>query len=389
MLPPIGVDFGLRCVWCPGTGVCAHYNKFERVFPCDDALRQNGGYPGGSDCNRPAKLVKGDARLPPKLPVRAWPNGAFQYDPVKVVPVSVVIPSFARPHNIRHQLRWLLSLEPLHRQGSEVIISHGSSQSYTESDNINSARVSMRCITCSEAPLRHLNQTSLNLRWFTAHRFFAASAAKNDVVLHLDDDLVPGEAMLQALIDTVALEPGFPHYEAASTPPGLHGPSGMGRSCSANGYQRGRTGGTSVAVLTNLASSSRALNMRYIKAFEDVAPLLEATRGNGEDLTFSWFARRGGGQRTANGTCDVPDRDACATSRGEFQWLTGAIDPGGGKGDGAFHARAGHYETRDRICTCLDSGLVEAELAHCVASGYQRQLFLEENRHNREQRDEL
>ena len=39
-----------------------------------------------------------------------------------------------------------------------------------------------------------MDSAALNAEIFTAHRFFAAAQGANDVLLHLDDDLVPGGA---------------------------------------------------------------------------------------------------------------------------------------------------------------------------------------------------
>ena len=75
---------------------------------------------------------------------------------------------------------------------------------------------------------------------------------------------------------------------------------------------------------------NQALNRRYLAAFDQLfAPLLRSTRGNGEDLTYSHFARLAGGARRAIGTCDNEGhlRDACAVATGEFAYLTGAINP--------------------------------------------------------------
>ena len=52
---------------------------------------------------------------------------------------------------------------------------------------------------CADRPVRHVDSTARNAEHFTAHRYFAAARSANEVLLHLDDDLVPGEAMLQAL----------------------------------------------------------------------------------------------------------------------------------------------------------------------------------------------
>lgn len=46
----------------------------------------------------------------------------------------------------------------------------------------------------------HIDAVFRNARWFTAHRYLAAANASNQVVLHLDDDLVPGERTMQLLV---------------------------------------------------------------------------------------------------------------------------------------------------------------------------------------------
>lgn len=81
--------------------------------------------------------------------------------------------------------------------------------------------------------------------------------------------------LTQALIDRVALEPGFPEAELKW---GLYGPSGLGRTCGSRGYKQG---GTKI-VLTSLAATSAATNRAFTRQFEDFAPLLEGSRGNGE-----------------------------------------------------------------------------------------------------------
>ena len=42
-------DDGIRCVWCVALGQCRDYVK-SRAFPCADATRKGGGYPGGDRC---------------------------------------------------------------------------------------------------------------------------------------------------------------------------------------------------------------------------------------------------------------------------------------------------------------------------------------------------
>jgi hypothetical protein len=116
--PSAGVDFGIRCVWCESEAACREYNKFTHRFPCADALRGGGGYPGGASCAAAARVSVGASR--PSLPPQPS-YSPFAYRPRTKQPVSVAIPSFTRPGNLHHQLVWLLQLEPLHRRGSEVL----------------------------------------------------------------------------------------------------------------------------------------------------------------------------------------------------------------------------------------------------------------------------
>ena len=346
--PPPGIDTGLRCVWCESAGACLAYNKFTLLLPCADALRGGGGYPGGSTCEQAGRVKVGPSHRPPAQPHYQ----PFVHQPRSAQPVSVVVPSFARPHNLHHQLIWLLQLEPLHRSGSEVLIAHGSRSSWEQRGAVDDATADgCAVLRCAASSVRHIDSTALNEEYYTAHRFFAARESHNEVLLHMDDDLVVGEAMLQALIDAVVAEPGFP--DAPS--PGLYGPSGFGRACgAASGYQRGRgTDPSAATVLTNLAVTSKRLNNRYLHVFNATyGPLLQHTRGNGEDLTYSHVARLGGGPRQALGSCDTQgqQRDACATASGEWAYLAGAVNPRGG---GAFHGQQGHFDVRDRLCRCL------------------------------------
>jgi hypothetical protein len=111
------------------------------------------------------------------------------------VPVSVVIASFARPSNLPHALSWLLRLEPIHRERSEILVAHGSLRSLSAASAID-ANATAACAQSSSpdrcapvsARVRHLDTTEHNARHFAAQRFFAAASATNDVLLHLDDE---------------------------------------------------------------------------------------------------------------------------------------------------------------------------------------------------------
>ena len=58
---------------------------------------------------------------------------------------------------------------------------------------------------CDAGRVLHIDSISANRAWFTAHRYFAAAKARNDVLVHLDDDLLPGEATLSTALDPIPL----------------------------------------------------------------------------------------------------------------------------------------------------------------------------------------
>ena len=397
--PPAGIDLSVRCVWCPSKNTCEVYHRHTFDFPCDDAIRHGGGYPGGERCSAPYKRPKA---------APAWVNNArptwgerFSYEPVTDVPVSVIIPSFSRMSNLPFGLAWLLRLEPLLREGSEIIVSHGSRQSF-EAVHAMQANLTIECNdptrrACADdyaARVRHIDNVKINKNVYVAQRYFAARSAANAVLLHVDDDIVPGEAMLQALIDRVASEPGFPSY--AEYAPGLYGPSGLGRYCSQDGYttevktdkwieQR-----DAQFLSSQLTATSSAANAIYLERFEtDYAQLLHASGGNGEDLTFARSVGRVGpsgkrGVLQPVGSCSAERalahhhprgwRDACATREMEIAWVRGHAHDEYWASTGQYHTRADHYEAREAICKCLHKphynmgkkGYVGAELRDCA-----------------------
>ncbi|KAL1530731.1 hypothetical protein AB1Y20_001630 [Prymnesium parvum] len=369
--PPALVDVGTRCVWCPSLGGCAEYVKHTFDFPCADAIRAGGGYPGGAQCPsqtavNPLPFTRGNA---------SKPTPRFSYTPQTSEPVTIVIASFGRPSNLPTAAAYLLQLEPLRRPRSELLISHGSRRSLASAAACDATAASICAAApapgCAVGKLRHVDATALNRRYFAAQRFFSARRnGSNAVLLHVDDDLVPTEAMLQALVDHVAQERGFPHY--AWDAPGLVGPSSFRRSCGPAGYTRGHQPADAAhpAVLTNLAATSAVANARFVDAFarEGYAPLLLATRGNGEDLLFSHAIGRAGGERQTVGACaeSSASRDSCGLRQGEFAWIRGDEADEVGAARNQAHKQPRHYDTRDTMCRCLAGGRVGEQLLTCV-----------------------
>ena len=166
-----------------------------------------------------------------------------------------------------------------------MVISHGSQRSLQQHMRTNEL-LAAGCAAlpqerpCARAGIKHVDAISMNELVGAAQRFFTAvKNTTNDVVVHLDDDLVPTESLLQALIDAVSLElPGRPL--------GIYGPSGLARSCGPRGYTRGYETPDEAhrTVLTQLAATSTAANHRYVHEFaQSWQGLLEQTRGNGAE----------------------------------------------------------------------------------------------------------
>ena len=72
-------------------------------------------------------------------------------------PVSVVIPSYARAHNLPTGLCSLLKYGPLRRAGSEVVVAHGSARSLNASASIDAAVDRCAGAGASSSRLRHLD----------------------------------------------------------------------------------------------------------------------------------------------------------------------------------------------------------------------------------------
>ena len=260
--------------------------------------------------------------------------------------ISVVIPTVSNQWTVQGALRYLLvaliQSPQLSHPRSEVILNHGTEASYrarSELERLVSLRLRRPTLSNSQqepAPscrhrllpkepngtavdtqhLAHAQHLSAALcvvhsygpraELFAASRFFAAaSIATNEVIITIDDDVLPYAPQLSPLLEAfacgVALESGFPRYSLSTQAPGLHG--NQERFCDARGYEQKarRPGGPThrrqhrgpLVVLTNFASFSRELARRLTARFDDwYGELIVRSRGNGEDIVFSDGVRK-------------------------------------------------------------------------------------------------
>ena len=247
---------------------------------------------------------------------------------LRTIPVSVVIPTMSSERT-RWCLPWLiaeLSQGPLlHNSKSEILISHGSNESFEMRDEI--SRRTIRELRWSLArrlkvidshsdgviatrkafalsQISHLLGPSIEM--YAAARYYAAAIAQNEVIISIDDDVLPYPSQMKLLLElacSVTREAGFPRYATNAPPPGLHGP--QKRYCDLFGYtepprRRGRASVPREAILlTDFAAMSRTLVRRVTADFnESFGMLMRSEHGNGEDITFAHAVKRHGGNFT-------------------------------------------------------------------------------------------
>ena len=286
----------------------------------------------------------------------SWDRQERLATPLMRAGVSIVIPSFARPHNLYSLLPGLLRHRAMQHPASEIIVSHASARSWREHAQIDAsvraacvreacekAQSALRlCGSCASPPwrVRHLDHTAQNRAFRTALRFVAANEARNGAIVHMDDDLIPTPALLDKLVWRAvrASREGTMALFGAKR-----------RSCNASGYALlAQPGHNATLVLTNLASSTAQTTAAFVRMLNrSYLPLLQHTAGNGEDLVYAHFVR------------------ASAGVVRQVRGLIKSIDQGGATKNAHSHSDA-HLEARGAICACLARRMTGGALAQCV-----------------------
>ena len=114
--------------------------------------------------------------------------------------LSVVIPTMgraARSRNVVHMGRALLASPVFRHPRSELLLSHGSAESFAQRHSVD-RDLADPAFKSGFAPLRGFNLSARvthlhgpRPELFVASRFFAAAAARNEVVISMDDDVMP------------------------------------------------------------------------------------------------------------------------------------------------------------------------------------------------------
>ena len=137
--------------------------------------------------------------------------------------------------------------------------------------------------------LLHWNGTSIG----AGMRYAAAANAANEVIFHLDDDVIPSWARAEQLAALVR-----------ARPEGIYGLDS--RACDPKGYRMLRPPRHADGLVTEVVSprgfpvmltrclaTSRTLTRRFLRSWEtDYHALLVSTAGNGDDIVFNHWAHR-------------------------------------------------------------------------------------------------
>jgi len=156
------------------------------------------------------------------------------------LPVSVVIPISSRIRSLPKVLTHVLSLPTMQHQDSEVLVSYISQESWDQRAMIHSKtnRIIMSRDTSASqfevSKLIHLNYVEPNKQIGCATRYFTATQASNNVVVHLESNIVPTDESMRNGIQSVRREIGFPNYENRTGIPHFYG--NTRRACGPRGY---------------------------------------------------------------------------------------------------------------------------------------------------------
>ena len=302
--------------------------------------------------------------------------------------VSLIIPTGGLQQALLvNSVATLLNMAVLKRPGSQIVLSHYTNASVGRIESLRKAVAA----TCDEGTLIQVDSVRENVQFGPAHRYaVAAEVSTGDVVMHLDDDMLPSEALLNAMITNANEKRGM-----------LWGYRKFVRKCSSDGYickgppdvicvphQSGTDTAnaahdfsicrpsaphqSSTYALTGVSAMARELSSQFVISVQlseaAYGPLLRKTDGNGEDLVFNHWALKSGYQvgwiACPQLVQSAPCLQEIVVARGEH--LT------------SYSSKPKHYHNRNKICKCLSEkqlvhgnitrGLSGKQLVHCVAT---------------------
>ena len=175
-----------------------------------------------------------------------------KYENIILDNFTIVICNYNRPWNFDKLLPHLLKYCP----NSEIIVSHGDPKTYTEFKNVKN--------------IKEFDNT-----YGATSRFFSDLNAKNDMILFLDDDILPSTELITKLLK----------YQK-DNPISICGKNK--RWCNKYGYYFKKNNNLDFnIILTPVLMTNKKIVKNFNLNFHKYKKFLKKYKGNGEDLSFN------------------------------------------------------------------------------------------------------
>ena len=198
-----------------------------------------------------------------KLPMCDNDNKKEQKAVSNLIKISIFILNYNRPSNITKQLDFFSKYNFV----DEIIVSNGS-----RDFAISKKEVSKYPKTKIIDDFENNDILKAGRRWIGI-----VNNCKNDIIINMDDDLIPSEKLLYDLV-----------YNVIRNPIAIYGP--LKRLCDKSGYKTNPSVNDYNTILTPILISSKKVFQSYFEnQLENDIPILIKNKGNGEDLLFNRY----------------------------------------------------------------------------------------------------
>lgn len=214
--------------------------------------------------------------------------------------ITAIILSYNRLHNLEKSIPILVNYDII----DEIIISHGNPKYYKEFNH---------------PKIKNLQDYQNNNLYKCARRYFNVKHAKNELILFLDDDIVPEEKLIQDMYHQT-----IRNYDKNT----IYGP--IKRKCTKKGYETQSDFSNNI-ILIGLSLTKKTTVLEYLESdvgIKKYKSWLIKNNGNCEDLCYNIFIH----EKYNNKPVFVD---------GNYTWLDHT------KG---YSDMDEHYEKRDKFC---------------------------------------
>lgn len=227
--------------------------------------------------------------------------------------ISIIILNYNRPHNINRLVDHLLKLD----FSDDIIISNGKPET--------TVIINHPFVT---------NEIELRNKYYSATRFELAKMAKNDIILFIDDDIIPGSSLINNMLNKIS-------NDGLEAKHNLYGP--VYRLCDCSGYKN--------IIKYNIVLTGIAMIYKHtaIKVWNKIKEstfydILMENKGNGEDLLFAKYIELFGGK--------------CIKVNGHFNESDNT---------NGYSSMDNHYKIRGEFCkkiNCFNYGQLIPKIIH-------------------------